>query len=261
MKYYSKKLALVLFVLSTTMMLGSTTNAFAAAPTSVEMEACLNDFNPDTNPCDTPIEWKGGNIQSDATYQEGFSIPMRIDITDLDTTLAEHTILLGWDLTKTQSGVIHHVFDYITEYDFTDDPHPCLVPHNENSDSKCTDWSSDSEPIPQPETPTLIGTKGGPQPITSWNNNLISEQSVFLFAPTGFVDITSVEYIDEGDPSGEGVNSETASILITFETDNSHVILAYGMHVAGPEDWENTAGGVDGQSAQVRWNRSAFANK
>ena len=156
MKYYSKKLALVLFVLSTTMILGSTTNAFAAAPTQVEMEACLNDFNPDTNPCDTPIEWKGSNIAKDATYEEGSAIPIRIEITDLDTTLNNHTLVVGWDLTKEQGGVINHVFDYLTAYDFTDDPHPCLVLHSDISDSKCTGWMLAERDTPEPMNLQLL---------------------------------------------------------------------------------------------------------
>jgi hypothetical protein len=118
----------------------------------------LNDFNPDTNPCDTPVEWKGSNIQSDAEYVEGFSIPMRIDITGLDTTIDEHTLVIGWDLTKQQNGVIYHVFDYITSYDFTDDPHPCLVLHNNTLDSKCTGWKFDSFPTPAPTISTNSST-------------------------------------------------------------------------------------------------------
>jgi len=150
MKYNSKYFALVLFVLSTVLVLGSTVNAYAAAPTQVDQEACLNNFTPDTNPCDTAVEWKGSNIQSDAEYVEGYSIPMRIDITGLDEDVDEHTLVIGWDLTKEQGGVINHVFDYITTYDFTDDPHPCLFAHNDTSDSKCTGWNSTSFPIPTP---------------------------------------------------------------------------------------------------------------
>ena len=102
MKYNTKSFALVLFVLSTVLVLGSTVNAFAAPSLQVEQEACLNNFTPDTNPCDTAVEWKGSNIQSDAEYVEGFSIPMRIEITGLDTDLDEHTLVIGWDLTKEQ---------------------------------------------------------------------------------------------------------------------------------------------------------------
>jgi hypothetical protein len=183
MKYNSKYFALVLFVLSTTLVLGFTANAFAAAPTQVEQEACLNAFTPDTNPCDTADEWKGSNIHINAEYVESFSIPMRIDISGLDTTLETHELVIGWDLTKQQNGVIHHVFDYITTFDFTDDPHPCLFLHNETSDSKCTGWNSDSFPTPAPTISTSTDTIGGPQPTTSWNNlNSTEVQEIFLFS-------------------------------------------------------------------------------
>jgi hypothetical protein len=255
MKINNKQLALVLFVLSTTLILGSATNVFAAAPTSVEIESCLNDFDPDTNPCDTIDEWKSGNISTDATYFEGNAIPMRIEITDLDTTIEEHTIILGWDLTKEQGGIVNHVFDYLTTYDFTDDPHPCLVAHSDISDDVCAGWISTTYPTPEPVEFTTNSTVNDlPQPTTSWNNlDSIEEQSIFLFSPGGnLLDITEVVYLDEGDPSGEASNTEKAEVSIKFKTDNSHVILAFGMHVASPFDWDHTAGEVSGQPVQVR---------
>ena len=92
------------------------------------------------------------------------------------------------------------------------------------------------------------------QPTTSWNNlNSTEVQEIFLFSPNATIlNIKNVTYVDEGDPSGEASNSERASVSITFETDSSHVILAYGQHIASPEDWVNTAGSVSGQSVQVR---------
>jgi hypothetical protein len=255
MKYNRINFALVLFVLSTIIILSSATDAFAAAPTQVDQEACLNNFTPDTNPCDTNDEWKGSNIQGNAEYVEGSSIPMRIDIRNLDTDLFNHTLVIGWDTTKEQAGVINHIFDYITTYDFTNDPHPCLVAHNNASDSKCTGWNSTSFPIP----PLTFSTNSSTvdeldQPTTSWNNlNSTEVQEIFLFSQNAtLLNIKNVTYVDEGDPSGEASNSEGASISITFETDSSHVILAYGQHIASPEDWINTAGSVSGQSAQVR---------
>ena len=219
MKYNNNKLTLVLFVLFTTLVLGYTTNAFAAAPTQVDLEACLNNITPDTNPCDTAIEWKGGNIQSDAEYVEGFSIPMRIDITGLDTGILEHELVIGWDLTKKQGGVINHVFDYITTYNFTDDPHPCLVPHNNTSDDVCANWNFDSFPTPTPTNSTAVDTVGLlDQPTTSWDNlNSTEVQEIFLFSQDATIlNITNVKYVDEGDPSGEASNSERASVSITF---------------------------------------------
>ena len=256
MNYKINNLALVLFVLSTSIVLASTTNAFAAAPVQVEMEACLNDFNPPTNPCDTADEWKGSNIAQDATYPEGSSIPIRIAITGLDTTIVEHTLVIGYDMTKLQGGTINHVFDYITAYDFTDDSHPCLDPHNETSDSICAGWMHSESPTPEPMNFTTNGTNpmNAEQPTMSWSNiNATKVQQVSLFAPPGttFLEITEVSYLDEGDPSGESSNTEEAKVSIKFKTDSPNVILAYGMHIASPVDWINTAGSVSGQPVQA----------
>ena len=78
MKIQNKSLALVLFVLSTTLILGTTTDAFAVDPDgrgstgAGAIEACLNVAVPPTNysPCDTSSEWSGGNIQL-APYKQG----------------------------------------------------------------------------------------------------------------------------------------------------------------------------------------------
>ena len=91
MKYKTLNIALVLFVLSTTVIFSSAIDAFAADPDGRgssgvgSIEACLNAGQPPNFwPCDTADEWSGGNITNEAGYREGSSIPVRVDITGLE---------------------------------------------------------------------------------------------------------------------------------------------------------------------------------
>jgi len=98
-----KNLALVLFVLSTTLILGSTTNAYAAPnDPSGDFEACLNIEG--TVPCDVANEWGDGQISAKISYTEGESIPVMVNMTGLtgDGTTV-HELVVFWDTTKSDN--------------------------------------------------------------------------------------------------------------------------------------------------------------
>ena len=128
MKYKINNLALVLFVLSTVMILGSTTNAFAVEPTGTTgdgtMQGCLNDL---VGTCDTILEWKSQNIANGAFYFEGQPIPIRFDITNLDNaTNTIHEIIFEYDITEKTAGTIKHPFDYLVSYNATEPADACV---------------------------------------------------------------------------------------------------------------------------------------
>ena len=145
MKYNNKNFALVLFVLSTTLLLGSAIDAFAAE--DGDIEACLNrKMIPNFPPCDNADEWKGGNITNEASYKEGGSIPVRVDITD-NKPLNSNVLKIGWDITKTQGGVIKHTFDYVTSFNYSTFAEPCL---GGDPNKVCENWDASSYDIPPP---------------------------------------------------------------------------------------------------------------
>ena len=243
-------LALVFFVLSMTIILGSTLDAYAAP--SGDFEACLNAVG--TAPCDndgsdgSSDEWSDGQITNQIIYTEGQSIPARVDMTGLTgdgTTI--HELEIFWDTTKASSDV-SHTFDYITTFDKNDDPHPCLVAHNDISDVICTGFGSDTIPIPDPSGNTNLGTVGGlSQPITAFTALDNLEEQVFtMFADGGDVDILSIEYTLEEIPTAQS----STQLKVTFTSTSTHVIAAYGAHLASPEDWELTSSLVSGKPYQ-----------
>ena len=246
----NKKLSILLFVLSTTMILGSSIDAYAAP--SGDFEACLNAVG--TVPCDTDgsggsaDEWNDGQITNEITYTEDQSIPARVDMTGLtgDGTTV-HELEVYWHTTKASNDV-SHTFDFITTFDNNDDPHPCLVAHDDSSDVICSGFGSDTIPIPDPTGNTNIGTVGGlSQPITGFTSLDTAEEQVFtMFAEGGTVDIQSIEYTLEEPPTGQA----TTQLKVTFTSTSTHVIAAYGAHLASPEDWELTSSQITGKPYQ-----------
>src|SRR6476469_887147 len=71
-----------------------------------------------TSPIDPP-NWVNGNANStQAHYVEGWSIPYRVILSNLDP--GSHTVRIQWDITA--SGSVNHAIDYITNYQNLDNP-------------------------------------------------------------------------------------------------------------------------------------------
>jgi len=117
-----KNLAFVLFVISTTLILGSAIDAFADQ-TKGSFEACLNLEGDGI--CNTAAEWGAQNINTKVIYTEGESIPVRVDLTDIDDDESNQVLTVDWDVTI-QDNDLSHTFDYITSYDRNDTPNPCF---------------------------------------------------------------------------------------------------------------------------------------
>ena len=252
----SKNFVVVLFVLSTTLILGSTIDAYAVDPDGRgdsgvgEIEACLNlGQPPNFFPCDTSVEWDGGNITNEAGYIEGSSIPMRVDITGLETTAPWHQLEIEWDITKTQNNAVKHTFDYITSFDRNDEPHPCLVAI---PGEVCETWFSASKEIPPPMANTTNGIIGGSeQPITSFNLlKSLNQTKFWMFAPNATITINDIGYVSEGDPSDAGY------VLVPRATMNSGAkampAMAGQSQARLADDVVSGAGGSDAISVMSR---------
>ncbi|HUT06598.1 MAG TPA: hypothetical protein VMW74_07935, partial [Nitrosopumilaceae archaeon] len=243
--------AFVLFVLFTTLIIGSTIDAFADHSGTQgtlgkgDFEACLNDVG--TFPCDTTGEWGRQNLTNEVNYTLNDSVPIRVDITDLDPNAGYHELIVEWDLAKTQGQVVKHTFDYITSFDRNDNPHPCLVL---DPSPRCDTWEFDAEPIPAPSSYTDVNTVGDSmQPIDSFNSITDPNQKLFyMFADGGIVNILHADYVSEGDPNVDS----TTRFSVIFSTTSSHVVAAFGAHLASSHDWINTADDVNGEPYQVR---------
>ncbi|MGD8637881.1 MAG: thrombospondin type 3 repeat-containing protein, partial [Nitrosopumilaceae archaeon] len=241
MENHKIKLAFAIFVISTTLVFGSSLFAYAAPGIVGDFGACLNNLG--SSPCDTATEWDDGQISNYISYTEGESIPTRVDISNLPGDESIHTLTVFWDTTKSDES-IHHTFDYITTYDNNDDPHPCLVAHG-NPDNICDGWTISTIPIPDPGANTDVGTKGGLlQPLSAFQELDSSEEQVFtMFAENGTVDILSISYTLEDPLTGQA----RTELTVTFSSTSTHVVAAYGTHLASPAIWESTASDVTGK--------------
>jgi len=259
MDFINTKFALALLVLVSIVMFSSTIDAYAVDNTGRgstgvgSVEACLNlGLPPNFSPCDTGVEWSGGNITNEASYKEGSSIPVRVDITGIETAAPWQKLVVGWDITKTQAGTVKHTFDYITSFDRNDDPHPCLdsLPLD-----VCENWekATIAIPVPNNSTSTMDGVNGTDfQPKTSFESLPSDEKLFSLFVPkNSTIVIHDIGYVSEGDPSFSGGNTEQTQLYVNYTTSSSHVIAAFGAHVASPNDWLNPATSVTGKSFQI----------
>jgi len=257
-----KNLAFVLFVISATLILGSTTNAYAGGPSppddgSGDLEACLNGVNGDQI-CDTTDEWTGQNISKDVQYVLGESIPIRVDIT-LDTDELgpgfSHELRVDIDVTKKQGMDINHTFDYFTSFDRNDTPNPCFdigFPLGCVLVDGLGLGPSSSATIDPPIKNTDVGIVsveiGAMQPKDSFNALPPGEKLFWMFVPSDkTVEIIDISYFSEGDPTLE---SKTV-LSVIFTTTSSKVVAAFGAHLASSNDWKFTAADVEGQPYKV----------
>jgi len=244
---YNKKFALVLFVLSTTIILGSAVDAYAAP--SGDIRVCLNNINGD---CVDDGTWDGkGNLAKadGAAYEEGESIPIIIDITGV-TPNTPQKLIIDWDITKPQGGITKHTFDFITSFDRNDNPDPCFLP---DFSAGCLSGPGAEIDIPTPKGTTTGTQPDGTisQPDTTFDDVLGDAEKKFkMFVPSGSITITGFGIIPtEGDPGL--TTKQTTQFFVDYTTSATHVIAAFGVHIASSEDWVNAASTVNGLGFRV----------
>jgi hypothetical protein len=244
MNYKSKNFALVLFVLSTTIILGSTVDAYAAP--SGDIRVCLNEI--DT--CDSDIEWAGkGNLSNDdgAAYNEGDSVPIAIDITGI-TAGQQQRLVVDWDIQK-NDNVVQHTFDYATSFDRNYTPDICFL---FGLSPGCFVNASASATIDPPQNTTLeTNPDNSPQPSTSINGLGVGEDQFKMFVSEGTITIDDIGYLTPlADPGAQSTQTERLYVDYTTST-ATHVVAAFGVHIASGDDWDHSATEVTGLSFRV----------
>ncbi|MBK8556174.1 MAG: hypothetical protein IPL65_10595 [Lewinellaceae bacterium] len=152
------------------------------------------------------------------------------------------TITLGYDIKHGDK----HAIDYLTHYNY-------MLPHAVCSHGKveCTDpiagitgivGATTTFPIPNPDT---TNTPAQGQPLLSFLNH--PARYMTMFGGT----ITDIQYGVNGDLTAS--QSET-TIKITFTSNGSTAVLAFGGHIASSMDWGagNAAGGISGSPYHMR---------
>lgn len=207
----------------------------AGAPTthSFDLDQCRNGEIGAPLPC-SGANWVNGSLNgTQSHYMEGESVPYRLVFQNLDTTVA-HTLTLEYD--TTQGG--HHALDYLTSFERTE---TTALPCDGIADCDALVHSHVDIPIDPAVT-------AGSDVIVGTSDDIVQVPGQFtLFGGT----ILSVSgYTVSGTYGG---NSQT-SITITFTTNVSDPVLAWGAHIARRQDWGtgNSAIAISGAPFHMR---------
>jgi uncharacterized repeat protein (TIGR01451 family) len=167
--------------------------------------------------------WVNGNLgPENSHYREGDSVPFRATLTNLDTSLASHTLTIQYD--TLQSGT--HAYDYLTSYNRTE------TTADATTGISGVSGAGSCVAIP-PDLSIVFNNPGSSQVpgcINIWNGT-----------------ITNISY-GATDAIGQ------RSVIVTFSATNSTVLLAWGGHIASQIDWGagNSAGAISGSPYHMR---------
>ncbi|MEN6551187.1 MAG: DUF11 domain-containing protein, partial [Candidatus Cryosericum sp.] len=189
----------------------------------------------------SPVNWVNGNLNSTkAHYEEGDSVPYRIVLTGLSA--GTHVLTIQWDTRNSGKNSL----DYITQYDNIGGFGGVgNVPEVVDPTSGITGLSSPSTfPIPVPST---VGSSVAGQPATSFNSLPAAKRVLTIWNGA----ITSAVYGTQDSLSGA---SGSSSLDITFTSSAATVVVAWGGHIASPEDWGlgNSASDISGSPYHTR---------
>jgi len=192
-----------------------------AANPAANIDQCRNGTTGAPATC-TGSAWTNGDLGTENShYREGDSVPFRATLTNLDTTLASHTLTIQYD--TLQSG--KHAYDYLTSYNRTE---------------------ATADPT--------SGISG----LTAGNCFLIPLDTSILFANPGSAQVQGCIQIWNGSITNVVYGTLDAtgqrSVTVTFTTTKSTVLLAWGGHIASQIDWGagNSASAISGAPYHMR---------
>ncbi|HET7113714.1 MAG TPA: hypothetical protein VFI57_08725, partial [Pyrinomonadaceae bacterium] len=207
---------------------------FFTDPANADLDQCGNGPPSAPVPC-TLDAWQNGNVnQNQAHYSEGHSVPYRMKFDQL-VIGGTNTVTISYDTTKNGK----HALDYLTDYDRTENVgnNPC------SGVAGCTLASETTFPIPL--DPRVANGQnqvpGGGDDITQIAGNFS------MFGGT----ITAVSaYTVSGSYAGDS----TTSVTITFTSDVTNPVMAWGGHIATRLDWgvTNSAINISGSPYHMR---------
>jgi hypothetical protein len=208
-----------------------------------------------------PPDWVNGNAGSQNThYLEAMSIPYRVRMTGLPTGTSI-SITLGYDTKR--SG--RYAIDYLTHYQRLE-PHNLAFGHSAETVNPLLGVSGVSStisgfviPAPSSQNSPVAG-----QPTASCSALPEAERKMTLFGGT----ITSITYDTQGALSQ---SSAETRVRVTFTTDSTTAVLAWGGHIASRLDWgldtngsPLSAASISGSSYHTRlisWTLGSLGNQ
>lgn len=196
-----------------------------------------------------PADWVNGNAgSSNAHYVEGYSIPYRVDITDLP--VGTHSLDIEWDIRQSGANAI----DFVTNYDLINFPagsHVFNFGHTAETINPLTEagpWADGSSSIiPNPNLPAGA--------VTTYYNSVMAYSNASGPANKFSVwnaNITNMFYVSEGSLAAQ---SSSTRLRIIFANIAEHVVISWGGHIAKGEGvWGNgnSASAVEGSPYHTR---------
>jgi len=230
-----KKILSILVILSL-LLSAFPRSAFAAAGADLDQGSNGSITSPIS-----PVNWVNGNLNSTkAHYEEGDSVPYRAVLTSLSA--GTHVLTIQWD---TRSGG-KNALDYITQY--------------ENiggfggigNTPEVVDPTTGIAGLGSPSTyqipvPATAGSSNPGQPATSFSSLPADKKVLTIWNGS----ITNAVYSTQDSLSGASASS---SLDITFTSSAATVVVAWGGHIASPEDWglANSASNISGSPYHMR---------
>ena len=196
-----------------------------------------------------PAGWVNGNAgASNAHFVEGWSIPYRVNVTDLP--LGAHSLDIEWDIKHSGANAI----DFVTNYNLINYPEPSHLfnfghgPEVINPITESGSWvSGTSSVIPAPSLP------GGA--VTTYHTQLMAYSNASGPANKFSIwngNITNMELLTEGNL---GSQQSSTRMRIFFTNTATDLVIAWGGHIAKGEGvWGNgnSASAVDGSPYHTR---------
>jgi hypothetical protein len=198
---------------------------------------------------ENPAGWVNGNAgASNAHFVEGWSIPYRVNITDL--ALGAHSLDIEWDIRHSSANAI----DFVTNYDLINFPPPSHLfnfghgPETINPLTEAGPWASGtSSVIPAPSLPAGA--------VTTYRNLVMAYSNASGDANKFSIwngSITNMVLLSEGNLN---VAQSSTRMRIFFTNTAADVVIAWGGHIAKGEGvWGNgnSASAVDGSPYHTR---------
>ncbi|MCX7602680.1 MAG: hypothetical protein N2036_01250, partial [Bryobacteraceae bacterium] len=222
--------------------------------------------------------WVNGNVGSQqGHYAEGYSIPYRMKFTGISA--GTWTVDISYDTTQS----LKHAIDFLTRYDWMNDPlHLLVFGHGPEcvdppdaflpgaggggTPAVCDPGPPTSVfPIPAPNIPYSLGSGGPPCttglpvgnvlagatscPGDRWN--AISGSGNAYFSLWGGT-INKVYYLYQDQGAGE--KTTRIRVVFTVPSGVTSALLAWGGHIAREQDWgtSNSAAGISGSPYHMR---------
>ena len=183
----------------------------AGAVESADLDQCGN------GTFETPLicegaRWINGNVNaSSAHFWEGDSISYRIKFSGLVVS-SSNEVAIEWDTTKAGK----HAVDYLTSFDRTDQALTC------SGVAGCQQAIFSTFPIPADPNVSGAGVAQEAGLFTIWGGSITGVSAYTL--------------------SGTYAGDSSTRITITFTALQPNPVLAWGGHLARPDDWESQGG-------------------